>query len=458
MKNFNDLLETQRTFFLSGKTRDLSFRLEALKVLSECIIRFKKEILEALHTDLNKSSIEGEMTEIGVLQEEIRYVSKHIRKWSKPVKARTPLALFPAKSYRIAEPYGVVLIMSPWNYPLLLSLEPLVGAIAAGNCTVIKPSAYSPATSSIVSRIIRECFPPEYCTVVEGGRAENSGLLALPFDYIFFTGSTSVGKTVMEAASAHLIPVSLELGGKSPVIVHKSADLDLAAKRIVFGKFINAGQTCVAPDYILVPESMQEGLQERLCHWINVFYPANEQGVIENYPRMVNEKHFDRVLNLLKDEKIILGGESIRHSLTINPTVLTDVFPDSPVMQEEIFGPVLPVLSYNTLNEAIEFVRSRPKPLALYLFTNDNNAREKVFRELSFGGGCVNDTLVHVASSYLPFGGVGYSGMGSYHGKASFDTFTHYKSIVDKGVRLDPSLRYRPYTPQKINWLKKLLF
>jgi len=458
MTNFSDILEQQRAFFLSGKTREPAFRLDALRKLSDGIIRHKQEILEALHTDLNKSAIEGEMTEISVLQEEIRYVSKHIRKWSNPVKVKTPLALFPARSYRIPEPYGAVLIMSPWNYPLLLSLEPLVGAIAAGNCAVIKPSAYSPATSSVVARIIRECFPPEYCTVVEGGREENSGLLALPFDYIFFTGSTTVGKKVMEAASANLIPVSLELGGKSPVIIHKSADVDLAAKRIVFGKFINAGQTCVAPDYVLVPESLLEELQERLCHWIDVFYPANEQGFIEDYPRMVNEKHFNRVLGLLKDEKIILGGESIRQTLTINPTVLTDVFPDSPIMQEEIFGPVLPLLTYNTLNEAIEFVRDRPKPLALYLFTKDKKTREKVFRELSFGGGCVNDTLVHVASSHLPFGGVGYSGMGSYHGKASFDTFTHYKSIVDKGVRLDPSLRYRPYTPGKIKWLKKMFF
>ncbi|MDD2330124.1 MAG: aldehyde dehydrogenase [Bacteroidales bacterium] len=458
MKELSYLQQQQREFFLSGKTRELSFRQEALKKLSECVIRRKTEILDALHTDLNKSATEGEMTEISVLQEEIRYVSKHMRKWSKPLNVKTPLVLFPARSYRIAEPYGVVLIMSPWNYPLLLSLEPLVGAIAAGNCAVIKPSAYSPATSSIIARIIAECFPPEYCTVVEGGREENSGLLALPFDYIFFTGSTTVGKKVMEAASANLIPVSLELGGKSPVIIHKSADVDLAAKRIVFGKFINAGQTCVAPDYILVPESLRDQFQERLCHWINTFYPADEQGFIENYPRMVNEKHFDRVLGLLNNEKILFGGESIRQTLTINPTVLTDVFPDSGVMQEEIFGPVLPILTYITLNEAIEFVRSRPKPLALYVFTKDKKAREKVLRELSYGGGCVNDTLVHVASSYLPFGGVGYSGMGSYHGKASFDTFTHYKSILDKGAHLDPSLRYRPYTPGKIRWLKKLFF
>ncbi|HOO68992.1 MAG TPA: aldehyde dehydrogenase [Bacteroidales bacterium] len=458
MKQLSYLQQQQHEFFLSGKTRKLSFRQEALKKLSECVIRRKTEILDALHTDLNKSATEGEMTEISVLQEEIRYVSKHLRKWSKPLNVKTPLVLFPARSYRIAEPYGVVLIMSPWNYPLLLSLEPLVGAIAAGNCAVIKPSAYSPATSSIIARIIAECFPPEYCTVVEGGREENSGLLALPFDYIFFTGSTTVGKKVMEAASANLIPVSLELGGKSPVIIHKSADVDLAAKRIVFGKFINAGQTCVAPDYILVPASLRDRLQERLCHWINTFYPADEQGIIENYPRMVNEKHFDRVLGLLNNQKILFGGKSIRQTLTINPTVLTDVFPDSGVMQEEIFGPVLPILTYITLNEAIEFVRSRPKPLALYLFTKDKKAREKVLRELSYGGGCVNDTLVHVASSYLPFGGVGYSGMGSYHGKASFDTFTHYKSILDKGAHLDPSLRYRPYTPGKIRWLKKLFF
>jgi aldehyde dehydrogenase (NAD+) len=308
MKQLSYLQQQQREFFLSGKTRKLSFRQEALKKLSECVIRRKTEILDALHTDLNKSATEGEMTEISVLQEEIRYVSKHLRKWSKPLNVKTPLVLFPARSYRIAEPYGVVLIMSPWNYPLLLSLEPLVGAIAAGNCAVIKPSAYSPATSSIIARIIAECFPPEYCTVVDGGREETSGLLARPFDYIFFTGSTTVGKKVMEAASANLIPVSLELGGKSPVIIHKSTDVDLAAKRIVFGKFINAGQTCVAPDYILVPESLRDRLQERLGHWINTFYPADEQGIIENYPRMVNEKHFDRVLGLLNNQKILVGG------------------------------------------------------------------------------------------------------------------------------------------------------
>ena len=457
MMNLPDIFEKQRAFFLSGKTRELDFRVRSLKKLSECITRSKDQILQALHTDLNKSDIEGEMTEISVLQEEIRYVSQRLHKWTRHIPARTSLALLPARCYRVSEPYGVVLIMSPWNYPFLLSLDPLVGALAAGNCAIVKPSAYAPATSSVIAKIVGECFAQEHCAVVEGGRAENTGLLALPFDYIFFTGSTSVGKKVMEAASANLTPVSLELGGKSPVIVDKSANVDLAAKRIVFGKFINAGQTCVAPDYILVPESLKDHLQERLVHWTDVCYPAGEQGYIPDYPRIVNEKHFDRLLGLLEDQKIIKGGESFRQTLTINPTILTDVFPDSPVMQEEIFGPVLPILTCNSITEAVEFIRERPKPLALYLFTEDKKIRDRIFREVSFGGGCINDTLLHVASSHLPFGGVGYSGMGSYHGKAGFDTFTHYKSIVDKGTWFDPSLRYRPYTAKKIRWLKKML-
>lgn len=451
-----DIVSIQKEYFHSGCTRSLKFRLDALHKISSWVKEHEQAILEALKADLNKSETEGYLTEIGVLNEGIRYLSKNLHRWMRNRRARTPLMLIPAKSFRVCDPYGVVLIMSPWNYPFLLSIDPLVGAIAAGNCAVVKPSAYAPQTSLVISRMVRECFPPEYITVVEGGRAENAWLLEQAFDYIFFTGSTSVGKTVMEAASAHLTPVSLELGGKSPVIIEESADLDLAAKRIVFGKFINAGQTCVAPDYVLVPESLQDRLQEKLIHWIDVFYPANKQGLIADYPRIVNEKHFNRLLGLLQNKKIIKGGESSRQSLTINPTLITGVLPDDPLMQEEIFGPILPVLTCNSLSQAVEFIRSRPKPLALYLFTKDNSVKKRVYRELSFGGGCVNDTLLHVASSTFPFGGVEASGMGSYHGKASFDTFTHFKSIVDKGMWPDPSLRYRPYTMATINWLKRL--
>jgi len=451
-----EIVTKQREYFHSGCTRDLKYRLDALRKISTWVKEHEQVILEALKADLNKSGTEGYLTEIGVLNEEIRYISKHLKRWTQNRRARTPLMLIPAKSYRVCDPYGVVLIMSPWNYPFLLSVEPLVGAIAAGNCAVVKPSAYSSHTSSVIAHMVSECFPPEYITVVEGGRAENAWLLEQPFDYIFFTGSPSVGKKVMEAASANLTPVSLELGGKSPVIVEKSADVDLAAKRIVFGKFINAGQTCVAPDYVLVPESLQDQLQERLIHWIDVCYPADEHGFIADYPRIVNEKHFDRLLGLLQNQKIIKGGQSSRQTLTINPTLLTGVLPDDPVMQEEIFGPVLPLITCNTLSQAVEFIRNRPKPLALYLFTKDNSVKKRVFRELSFGGGCVNDTLLHVASSTFPFGGVGASGMGAYHGKASYDTFTHFKSIVDKGIWPDPSLRYRPYSGATIKWLKKL--
>ncbi|MDD3521395.1 MAG: aldehyde dehydrogenase [Bacteroidales bacterium] len=452
----SDIVSKQREYFHSGCTRDLKYRLDALQKIATWVKEHEQLILEALKADLNKSATEGYLTEIGVLNGEIRYIAKHLKRWVRNRRARTPLMLIPAKSFRVCDPYGVVLIMSPWNYPFLLTMEPLVGALAAGNCAVVKPSAYSPHTSAMIARLIKECFPPEHVTVVEGGRAENAWLLEQPFDYIFFTGSVAVGKTVMKAASAHLTPVTLELGGKSPVIIEKSADMDLAAKRIVFGKFINAGQTCVAPDYILVPESLQDQLEKRLIHWIDICYPANEQGLIADYPRIVNEKHFDRLLGLLHNKKIIKGGESSRQTLTIYPTLLTGVLPDDPVMQEEIFGPILPLITCNTISQAIEFVRKRPKPLALYLFTKDNSVKKTVLQELSFGGGCVNDTLLHVASSTLPFGGVGASGMGSYHGKASFDTFTHFKSIVDKRMWPDPSLRYRPYNRTTINWLKRL--
>ncbi len=446
----------QIDYFNSGITRDLSFRIESIKRLSKAIERNEKEILSALKSDLNKSETEGYMTELGVLKGDIKYILKRVRKWTKPQRVGTELALLPAKCFRIGEPYGVVLIMSPWNYPFLLSLEPLVGAIAAGNCVTLKPSAYSPATSAVIAKIISECFSPEFCTVVQGGRAENAGLLEQKFDYIFFTGGISVGKLVMEAAAKHLTPISLELGGKSPVIVDESADIDLAAKRLVFGKYINAGQTCVAPDYVLVHQSKKEELLERLGFWIEEFYPKGADGVIQDYPRIINEKHFKRIEGLMSGEKILFGGVCSSETLTITPAVMPEVTFDSPVMQEEIFGPLLPILTYSELDEAISAIKSRPKPLALYLFSRDKAIQKRVLRDVSFGGGCINDVLMHVATSRLPFGGVGESGMGAYHGKASFDTFTHYKSIVHKGALLDPSVRYRPYTPLKKKLIRRL--
>lgn len=447
----------QIDYFNTGVTKDVSFRIDAIKKLQCAINQYEGEILAALKTDLNKSETEGYLTEIGVLKGEIKYVLRRLRRWAKPIKARTSLGLFPARCYRMPEPYGVVLIMSPWNYPLLLTLEPLVGAIAAGNCATIKPSAYSPATSAIIAKLISEYFPEEYCTVVQGGREENVGLLKQKFDYIFFTGGVTVGKLVMQSAAEHLTPVSLELGGKSPVIVDRSADIDLTAKRLVFGKYINAGQTCVAPDYVLVQQEKKGELLERLGYWIGEFYPTNTGCLIADYPRIVNRKHFDRLLGLMTGEKVLFGGECDPQTLTITPAVLPEVTFDSPVMQEEIFGPLLPILIYKELDDAIEIVRFREKPLALYLFTRDKGVQKRVLRELSFGGGCVNDVLMHVATSTLPFGGVGNSGMGSYHGRASFDTFTHYKSMVDKGTLLDPSVRYRPYGEWKKRIIRKLL-
>ncbi len=441
------ILIEQRNYFNSGNPKDLDFRLNALRKLSASINQNEIAILDALKADLNKSDIEGYMTEISNLQGELKFVIRNLPGWVKKRKVKTTIVLFPAKCYTIAEPYGVVLIMSPWNYPLLLALDPLVGAIAAGNCAIIKPSQYSPQTSAIINKIISECFPPEYCAVVEGGRDVNAEILKQRFDYIFFTGSTAVGKVVMEAAAKNLTPLSLELGGKSPAIIDETADIKLAAKKLVFGKYINAGQTCVAPDYVLVHASREELLISELTFWINKFYSRDSlSGGIADYPRIINQKHFDRLLGLMAGERIAYGGGTHPETRTIDPTVLTDIRFDSPVMQEEIFGPLLPILTYSDADEMINLLRDKPKPLALYLFTSNKDFQKRILKDLSFGGGCINDVILQVASPHLGFGGVGNSGMGSYHGKDSFDTFTHYKSIVEKETWLDVPFRYRPYT------------
>lgn len=455
--NIPMLVDKQRQFFMNGGTLDTVFRLDALRQLSGAIKEMESEIIHALRDDLNKSELEAYMTEISLIQGEIAFARKNLTKWAKKQKTRSTIAFFPAKCYRVPEPYGIVLIMSPWNYPFLLAIEPLVGALAAGNCAIIKPSEYAPATAAIVHKLISKCFPEEYCAVVQGSVEESDKLLKQKFDYILFTGSVAVGRIVMESASKYLTPVTLELGGKSPVIVDESAKIDLSAKRLVFSKFINAGQTCVAPDYVLVHESKKDELIKALKRYINLCYPKDAQGNVIDYPRIINEKNFQRICDLMKGEKIATGGKVNPRMLTIEPTLLNDVSFDAPIMQEEIFGPVLPIISYKNFGEVIAEICRRPKPLALYLFSEDKEKWAIVEKNVPFGGGCINDCMLQVSSPHLPFGGVGDSGMGQYHGKSSFDTFTHYKSIVNKSTKLDLDIRYRPYTEKKERMIRKLL-
>jgi aldehyde dehydrogenase (NAD+) len=429
------IVKNQRDYFNTGATRSVTFRRNALRKLYKAIVRKERMLFDALKADLNKSDFEAYMTEVGIIRDECRFAIKHLRGWARTKRAVTPIAQFVSKSFVIKEPYGVALIMSPWNYPFQLTMAPLIGAIAAGNCVVIKPSAYSPATSKAMSELISGIFPPEYIKVIQGGRAENAALLELQFDYIFFTGSTSVGHLVMEKASKYLTPISLELGA--------------------WGKYLNAGQTCVAPDYVLVHESKKEELIKELRRAIKEFFPAAIKN--EDYVRIINEKQFDRLLGLLENEKAVIGGKYDRAKLRIVPTVLVNVTFDSKVMGEEIFGPILPILTYQDLDEAIALLRDKPKPLAMYLFTKKKATEKKVLQSLSFGGGCVNDTIIHLATSHMGFGGVGSSGMGAYHGKLSFDTFTHCKSIVDKKTWIDLPMRYRPYSDFKYKLIRMFL-
>lgn len=455
-KNLEKLVEKQRAYFAEGKTLPVQERIRALERLGQALKSSEAELCRALRADLGKSRTESYMCEIGLTLSELGYVKKHLRSWSKDRRVRTPLSQFHARSFTVQEPYGVVLVMSPWNYPVLLTLEPLIGALAAGNCCVVKPSAYSPETSSVMAKILRSVFPEEYVAVVEGGRQENQGLLAQKFDYIFFTGGVNVGKLVMEKASAHLTPVTLELGGKSPCIIDETANLKLAARRLAFGKYLNCGQTCVAPDYVLVHEKVKERFLGYVKEEIVRMYGERP---LENpdYGKIVNRKHFDRLLGLMNPEKLVFGGESREESLQIAPAVLDGVTPEDAVMQEEIFGPLLPILTVRSMEEALSFVNDRPKPLAFYIFTQDKKVEQMFLRRASFGGGCVNDTIIHLATSAMGFGGVGNSGMGSYHGKKSFDTFSHEKSIVKKYNWIDLPMRYQPYTEQKEKMIRTFL-
>ena len=456
IQNIDEILQSQKEFFQSGKTLPVSFRVDALKKLRESIKRHEDEIAEALTKDLGKSAFEGFMCETGLTLTEITYMIKHTRKFAKEKRVRTPMAQFASRSYKKPSPYGNVLIMSPWNYPFLLTIDPLADAIAAGNTAIVKPSAYSPATGEIVRKIVEECFEQKYVAVITGGRRENSALLDKKFDMIFFTGSQGVGKEVMRKAAEHLTPTVLELGGKSPCIVDDTAKLPLAAKRIVFGKYLNCGQTCVAPDYILCDEKIKDKLVEEIKKQIVSQFGASP---LDNpdYGKIINEKHFARVMGLIDKDKVVIGGGGNAETLRIEPTVMTDVTFNDAVMGQEIFGPVLPVMTYKKFSDVFDMLKNLPKPLALYIFSGDKSRIDAVTSRLSFGGGCVNDTIIHLATSEMGFGGVGESGMGSYHGKEGFDAFSHTKSIVDKKTWLDLPMRYQPYKKSSEKLIRKFL-
>lgn len=455
-QEIKDILQQQNHFFSSGKTIPAEFRLKQLESLKEAMIRHEADLAAALKEDLGKSRMESYMCEIGLTLSELTWMQKHLRSLMRSKRVSTPAAQFAAKSFRSPSPYGTVLIMSPWNYPVLLTLDPLIDAIAAGNTAVVKPSAYAPCTFDVMKTMIEECFPAHYVAVVDGGRAENQALLQQRFDMIFFTGGKTVGREVLRHAAEYLTPVTLELGGKSPCIVDSTAKIRLAAKRIVFGKYLNCGQTCVAPDYTLCDKRIRDELITAILAEIEKQF-GKEPLKNPNYGKIINEKHFERILGLINGEKLVYGGQSEPESLRIAPTVLNNITWDDAVMGEEIFGPLLPILTFDTLDEALDTVESHPHPLALYFFSEDKAAQKKVLDTCRFGGGCINDTIIHLATSDMPFGGVGESGMGSYHGRVGFETFSHYRSIVDKKTWMDLPIRYQKYTGLKEKMMRMFL-
>lgn len=450
-----EILEGQRAYFRSGATRGLGFRREQLRKLLRGLGDWEPALLEALAADLGKSPFEAYATELGVVRGEIRAALGHLKGWARTKRVPGPLTQFPSGGRLMAEPKGCVLILAPWNYPVQLILAPLVSAIAAGNCAVLVLPEDAPRTSGVLAEMLERLYPPEYVAVRRASVEGNTRLLDLGFDHIFFTGSPRVGRIVMAAAAKNLTPVTLELGGKSPCIVDRTADIPLAARRIVWGKCLNAGQTCVAPDYVLVQEPVREAFLRELRRQAEVLFPG---GMLASgdYPQIVNRRHFDRLAGLLDGERVLLGGEADPEGRKLALTVLDAPGPERPVMKEEIFGPILPVIPYGEIGEALDFVLERPKPLALYLFTRDREVIRRVLGELSFGGGCLNDTIVHLLPHNLPFGGVGESGMGGCHGKAGFDTFTHWKPVLKRGTWLDLPVRYPPYRG-KLGLLKKLM-
>lgn len=451
-----DVLKKQKEYFYEGETKNIDFRIKQLQKLKRAIKDNEKLITEALYKDLHKPEFEAYATEIGYIYDSIGYFIKNLKKWAKVRRVKTPAVHFGSRSYIYAEPYGSVLIVGPFNYPFQLIMEPLIGAISAGNCVVIKPSEYTTNVSKIVYKIIKENFHEKYIEVIEGGKEETSILINSPFDYIFFTGSVAVGKIVMEAAAKNLVPVTLELGGKSPTIVHKDANIESASERIIWGKFMNVGQTCVAPDYLLVHKEIKDQLVSKLIEKIKIFY-GNNPKTSKDYGRIVNEKQFSRIKGLINEDKVIFGGDYGVEELYIDPTIMNNVTWEDKVMGEEIFGPVLPILEYENLNEIINKINSRPKPLALYLFTESREVEKKVVENISYGGGCINDTMTHLASPFLPFGGVGTAGVGSYHGQRSFETFSHMKSVLKKSTRFNLKFIFPPYTKKKVAMLRRVM-
>jgi len=450
-----NIVYQQDLFFSSGLTRNLKFRLDQLNRLYNIIEHNEEKILNALALDLGKSEHEAYTTEIAMVYNEIKHMIKNLPKYYRIKKVRTPSIYWGAKSFIIPEPVGKVLIIGPWNYPFNLMIMPLIGSIAAGNCTILKPSEYAPHTSSIIANIITEAFKPEYIAVIEGDVQISTKILQNPFNHIFFTGGTEVGKIIMQNAAIHLTPITLELGGKSPCIVEADINLEITARRIAWGKYLNAGQTCVAPDYLLVNKAIKNDLLKKLNDVIIEFYGHNPQNS-KDYSRIINDRHFDRLVSLLQQGDIYCGGRFNKESLYISPTIIENISSDQPIMQEEIFGPILPVIEYENLEEAIDLIKTKPTPLALYFFSGNKNKQKHVLNSTISGGVCINDTIIHITSSNLPFGGIGQSGLGSYHGRASFDVFTHYKSVMNNTQLYDLKLKYPPYC-LKLSTMKRLL-
>lgn len=456
MASIHEIYTAQGAFFDQGNTFSIAMRKAALKKLREVILRRQRDIESALQLDLNKSKAEAYMTEIGMTLAGIRHQINHLKKYSRPKKVSTSITAFPATGYVVPEPYGRVLIMSPWNYPLLLCLDPLAAAIAAGNCVMVKPANTSQHTAMVIADIIREAFDEKHVACIPGGSQNCDTLLDLRFDYIFYTGSPRVGKIIMEKAAKHLTPVTLELGGKSPCIIDATANIDLAVKRMLFGKSLNAGQTCVAPDYLLVQSAVKEKVIERFVHYSKQYWGKNP---IENpdYPRIINQQHFNRITAYLNDGKCVAGGSYDARVLKMEPTLLEVDNANCSIMREEVFGPIMPMMEFSQVQEAIDYVRKQEKPLAFYLFSGSSEVQQLVMKQIPFGGGCINDTIMHLSEENLPFGGVGNSGMGSYHGKAGFDTFTHYKSVLKRGTWLDPFFRYQPLGKLKAGLIRFFL-
>jgi aldehyde dehydrogenase (NAD+) len=452
--NLQGLVQQQRSFFSTGQTKPIAFRLEQLQNLQQAITKYQDAIVEAAKQDLGRPEYEAYF-EIATIAE-IKQALKSLKQWMKPQRVASPIDQFPSTAWIQPDPLGVVLIIGPWNYPFQLIVSPLVGAIAAGNCAILKPSEHAPHTAQVVAEMIQSAFDPQYIAVAQGDAQVSQQLLAEKFDHIFFTGGTAIGRVVMAAAAKHLTPVTLELGGKSPCVVEADARLDYAAKRIAWGKFINAGQTCIAPDYLLVDRRIKQELLTKIKAYIQEFY-GTDPSTSPDYARIINQRHFSRLASFLDNGTLLLGGQTDLDKRYIAPTLLDNVSWDAPVMQDEIFGPILPVVEYGELEEAIALINARPKPLALYFFSSDKRKQGQMLESTSSGGVCINDTVMHIAVSALPFGGVGESGMGRYHGKASFDTFSHYKSVLKKGMWLDLAWRYAPYTASKLKLIQKIV-